>query len=118
MAGGVQGWVTEDPDADWPEVARHVAYQLDSYRRHIVQGTDAPVPRPVDPEKLRTREPRTRWITSSTARPRRSRAGCGDKVGDAPVDTVYFWASIGGMPEKAVARHIQTVCTKLAPLLK
>ena len=118
MAGGIQGWVSEDPEADWPEVARHVGYQVDSYRRHMVQGTDAPVPKPVDPEKLRTREPRGSLDHSSTARPRRSRGGCENKVGDAPVDTVYFWASIGGMPEKAVARHIQTVCTRLAPLLK
>jgi hypothetical protein len=44
MAGGVQGWVSEDPEADWPDVARHVGYQLDSYRRHMAQGTDAPVP--------------------------------------------------------------------------
>ena len=42
MAGGIQGWVSEDPEADWPEVARHVGYQVDSYRRHMVQGTDAP----------------------------------------------------------------------------
>jgi alkanesulfonate monooxygenase SsuD/methylene tetrahydromethanopterin reductase-like flavin-dependent oxidoreductase (luciferase family) len=118
MAGGVQGWVTEDPDADWPEVARHVAYQLDSYRRHMVQGTDAPVPRPVDPDKLRTREPRTPLDHFFYGTPAEIAGRVRDKVGDAPVDTVYFWASIGGMPEKTVARHIQTVCTRLAPLLK
>jgi alkanesulfonate monooxygenase SsuD/methylene tetrahydromethanopterin reductase-like flavin-dependent oxidoreductase (luciferase family) len=117
MAGGIQGWVTEDPDADWPEVARHLAYQVDSYRRHMVQGTDAPVPKPVDPEKLRTREPRTSLDYFYYGTPGEIARRVRDKVGDAPVDTVYFWASIGGMPEKTVARHIQIVCTKLAPLL-
>src|SRR5436305_286486 len=58
MAGGVNGWVTEDPEADWPRVSKHVAAQLDSYRRHMVEGTDQPVPRPVDPEKLRSRQSR------------------------------------------------------------
>ena len=117
MAGGVQGWVSEDPEADWPEVARHVGYQVDSYRRHMVQGTDAPVPKPVDPEKLRTREPRGSLDHFFYGTPEEVARRVRDKVGDAPVDTEYFWASIGGMPEKAVARHIQTVCTKMAPLL-
>jgi len=118
MAGGIQGWVSEDPEADWPEVARHVGYQVDSYRRHMVQGTDAPVPKPVDPEKLRTREPRGSLDHFFYGTPEEVARRVRDKVGDAPVETVYFWASIGGMPEKAVARHIQTVCTRMAPLLK
>jgi alkanesulfonate monooxygenase SsuD/methylene tetrahydromethanopterin reductase-like flavin-dependent oxidoreductase (luciferase family) len=117
MAGGVQGWVSEDPDADWPEVARHVAYQTDSYRRHMVQGTNAPIPRPVDPEKLRMREPRTSLDHFFYGTPEQVAGKVRSYVGDAPVDTVYFWASIGGMPEETVARHVQTVCTKLAPLL-
>src|SRR5206468_685378 len=49
MAGGIQGWVSDDPEADWPLVSRHVAAQFDSYRRHLVQGTHRPPPRPVDP---------------------------------------------------------------------
>ncbi|WP_423748028.1 LLM class flavin-dependent oxidoreductase [Frankia canadensis] len=40
-----------------------------------------------------------------------------DFVGDAPVETVFLWASVGGQPEETVARHIQTVCTRLAPIL-
>ena len=35
----------------------------------------------------------------------------------APVETVFFWASIAGMPEEAVLRHVETVCRTLAPLL-
>src|SRR5205807_7230713 len=54
MAGGIQAWVTDDPEADWPVVREHVRYQLDSYRRYMVEGTDAPEPRPVDPDRLRT----------------------------------------------------------------
>lgn len=117
MSGGVQGWVTEDPDADWPEVSRHVAYQVDSYRRHMVQGTGAPTPKPVDPEKLRTRTPRTSLDHFFYGTPEQVGQQVRDHAGDAPVDTVYFWASIGGMPEETVVRHVQTVATKLAPLL-
>ena len=38
-------------------------------------------------------------------------------VGDAPVETVFFWASVSGMPEVMVARHVRTICTRVAPLL-
>jgi alkanesulfonate monooxygenase SsuD/methylene tetrahydromethanopterin reductase-like flavin-dependent oxidoreductase (luciferase family) len=117
MAGGIQGWVSEDPDADWPEVARHLAYQVDSYRRHMVQGTGAPVPRPVDPDRLRARELRNPLDHFVYGTPEQVAHRVREYVGDAPVDTVYFWASLGGMPEAAVARHVQTVCAKLAPLL-
>jgi len=117
MGGGVQGWVTDDPDADWPEVSRHVAYQVDSYRRHMVQGTGAPTPKPVDPDKLRTRTPRTPLDHFFYGTPEQVARQVRDHTGDAPVDTVYFWASIGGMPEETVVRHVQTVATKLAPLL-
>jgi alkanesulfonate monooxygenase SsuD/methylene tetrahydromethanopterin reductase-like flavin-dependent oxidoreductase (luciferase family) len=117
MAGGIQGWVSEDPDADWPDVARHVAYQTDSYRRHMVQGTGAPIPKPVDPDKMRTREPRSPLDHFFYGTPEQVAERVRRYVGDAPVDTVYFWASIGGMPEETVARHVHTVCTKLAPLL-
>lgn len=118
MAGGIQGWVTEDPEGDWPEVCKHLAYQVDSYRRHMVQGTDAPTPRPVDPEKLRAREPRTSLDYFYYGRPVEVAAKVKSHVGDAPVDTVYFWASIGGMPEASAVCHVQTLCTKLAPLLE
>jgi hypothetical protein len=36
----------------------------------------------------------------------------------APVDTVYLWASIGGMSEEVVARQVRLVCNELAPLLR
>ena len=35
----------------------------------------------------------------------------------APVDTVFLWASIGGMSDELVMRNIETICTRLAPLL-
>jgi alkanesulfonate monooxygenase SsuD/methylene tetrahydromethanopterin reductase-like flavin-dependent oxidoreductase (luciferase family) len=118
MAGAVNGWVSHDPEGDWPLVAKHVSAQFDSYRRHMVEGTDQPAPRPVDPERLRTRtesrQPLDHVVYGTpaevAARVRRDTAG-------APVETVFFWASIAGMPEAAVAEHVQTVCRDLAPLL-
>jgi alkanesulfonate monooxygenase SsuD/methylene tetrahydromethanopterin reductase-like flavin-dependent oxidoreductase (luciferase family) len=118
MAGGISGWVTDDPEGDWPMVSKHVAAQFDSYRRHMVDGTDQPVPRPVEPEKLRARRasrgPLDRIVYGT---PDEVAADIAQATAGAPVETVFFWASIAGMRNEAVARHVRTICTELAPRL-
>jgi alkanesulfonate monooxygenase SsuD/methylene tetrahydromethanopterin reductase-like flavin-dependent oxidoreductase (luciferase family) len=118
MAGLIQAFVTETPEADWATVANHLKYQLDSYRRYAVEGTGASVPRPVRPDDLLRRpmgsfigyfvhgtpEDVTRAISSYTA--------------GAPVQTVFLFVSIAGMPEELVARHVRIICTRLRPLLE
>jgi alkanesulfonate monooxygenase SsuD/methylene tetrahydromethanopterin reductase-like flavin-dependent oxidoreductase (luciferase family) len=118
MAGGIQGWVSEDPEADWREVKRYAAAQIDSYRRHMVEGTDQPTPRPIDMDQLRQRSTRGSALDyfmfgtpDSVARQIR------DYTAGGPVETVFIWASIAGMPEPMVARHVQTICTKLRSCL-
>jgi alkanesulfonate monooxygenase SsuD/methylene tetrahydromethanopterin reductase-like flavin-dependent oxidoreductase (luciferase family) len=117
MAGGIQGWVTDDPDRDWGWVSEHLEYQVNSYRRHMVEGTDQPVPRSVDAEKLRGREPRTSIDYFYLETPERMAEKVRAYTAGAPVETVYFWASIGGMSEERARDHVQVVCNKLAPLL-
>jgi alkanesulfonate monooxygenase SsuD/methylene tetrahydromethanopterin reductase-like flavin-dependent oxidoreductase (luciferase family) len=118
MAGGVNGWVTHDPERDWPMVSKHVAAQFDSYRRHMVGGTDRPVPPPVDPGKLRGRSeargPLDRVVYGT---PDQVAADIMQSTAGAPVETVFFWASIAGMPTETAARHVSTICTELAPRL-
>jgi len=117
MAGWINTWVSDDPEADWPTVRRHTAHQFDTYASSGVEGTGQPAPPPVDPERLRVGgtdqllgylwcdEPATvaKKITNYTA--------------DAPVETVLIFASLAGMAEPMVIRHIQTIATRLAPLL-
>jgi alkanesulfonate monooxygenase SsuD/methylene tetrahydromethanopterin reductase-like flavin-dependent oxidoreductase (luciferase family) len=118
MAGGVGGFVTNDPEGDWPAVSRHVAAQFDSYRRHMIEGTDQAIPRPVDPDRLRSRTDSRHPLDSIVY-------GTPDEVAErirattsgAPVETVFLWASIAGMPEELVVRHVQTICAELAPRL-
>jgi alkanesulfonate monooxygenase SsuD/methylene tetrahydromethanopterin reductase-like flavin-dependent oxidoreductase (luciferase family) len=118
MAGGFQGWVTDDPERDWSMVSEHLAHQLNSYRHHIVEGTDAPEPKPVDVERLvgSGRSGPLGAFTYGTPevvaeRIRESTAG-------APVREVFLWASVGGMSEDVVAQNIQTIFGRLAPLLR
>jgi len=118
MTGGIQGWVSDDPDGDWPVVATHLANQLDSYRRYMVEGTGRPPPRPVDPERVRAREPTSGPLGSFLfGTPEQVATRIRTMVADAPVEAVYLWASIAGMPEDLVVRNVHTICTRLAPLL-
>lgn len=117
MAGGIQGWVSEDPERDWPMVSEHLAHQLNSYRKHMVEGTDAPTPKPVDVERI-VRAGRDGPLGSFMyGTPETVADGIRSYTAGAPVQTVFFWASIGGMAEAAVARNVQTIFTRLAPLL-
>jgi alkanesulfonate monooxygenase SsuD/methylene tetrahydromethanopterin reductase-like flavin-dependent oxidoreductase (luciferase family) len=118
MAGSVDGWVTDDPERDWPMASAYIAAQFDSYRRHMVEGTDLPLPRPVDPEKLRARPYSTRPLSGIVyGTPDEVASTVISQCGDAPVETVFFWASVAGMPEDVVANNVRLVCTELAPRL-
>ena len=117
MAGSFQGFVTDDPERDWPVVSRHLAYQLDSYRRYMVEGTDAPVPKPVDPERVRARDSEAPLASFVYGTPDDVAQTVRARTAGAPVETVFFWVSIGGMSEAMSRRHVQMLCTRLAPLL-
>jgi alkanesulfonate monooxygenase SsuD/methylene tetrahydromethanopterin reductase-like flavin-dependent oxidoreductase (luciferase family) len=118
MGGGIQAYVTEDPERDWPLVAPHIAYQQDSYRRYMVEGAGQPVPRPVDPQRLRTRGPEAGPLSYFLfGTPEEVAAQIRAHAGDAPVRHVWLGASVAGMSEELVARHVQTICTRLGPLL-
>jgi alkanesulfonate monooxygenase SsuD/methylene tetrahydromethanopterin reductase-like flavin-dependent oxidoreductase (luciferase family) len=117
MKGSISGWVSDDPEADWPLVKEHLRHQLDSYRRYMVEGTDQPVPRPVDPDRVRAGGLGGGFggFVHATA------AGFADAVrgyvAGAPVEEIFVWSSIGGMPEQMVADHIRRIATSLKPLL-
>jgi len=117
MAGGITGWITDDPERDWPEVSKHFSYQMDSYRRYMFEGTDQPTPRPIDPAKMRDREMGGVLGSFLHATPEVAAQKIRQYTADAPIETVIFWASLAGMPEKMVAEQLQTICNKLRPLL-
>lgn len=117
MAGGIQAWACEDPDRDWPMVSRHLSYQLDSYRRHTVQDTDTPTPKPVKVERVVNSTTMAPLASFTYGTPELVAERIRSTTAGAPVDTVFLWASIGGMPDDVVMRNIETICKRLAPLL-
>jgi alkanesulfonate monooxygenase SsuD/methylene tetrahydromethanopterin reductase-like flavin-dependent oxidoreductase (luciferase family) len=117
MAGALTAFVTDDPDRDWLIVSKHVSWQADSYRTHMVEGTDQPDPKPVDPERIRKKGLTTGFHGLLVDTPDNVAAQVRAVTAGLPVETVFFWVSIAGMAEDIVMRHMQTICKDLAPLL-
>lgn len=118
MSGGIQGWATNDPERDWPLVRPHLEHQLNSYRKHMTEGTDQPTPRPIDVDKLVNSDRGGPLGSFIYGTPEHVAATIRAGTAGAPVDTVFLWASVGGMPEDVVVRNVRTICTQLAPLLR
>jgi alkanesulfonate monooxygenase SsuD/methylene tetrahydromethanopterin reductase-like flavin-dependent oxidoreductase (luciferase family) len=117
MCGAIDGWVSEDPEKDWPVVAKHLAYQQNSYRRYAVEGTGKPQPKPVNPDDIRARG-ETRLGPYFYGEPASVASAINARYAGLPIECVYLWASVAGMPERMVADNIRTILTKLAPLLR
>jgi hypothetical protein len=115
MSGALSAFTTLDPERDWPIVSKHLAWQADSYRAGITEGGEPA--QPVDPERIRAKGLTTGFHGLLVAPPEAVAAEVRTYLGTAPVETVYFWASLAGMPEAMVREHVTTVLTKLAPLL-
>jgi alkanesulfonate monooxygenase SsuD/methylene tetrahydromethanopterin reductase-like flavin-dependent oxidoreductase (luciferase family) len=115
MSGCANLILADDPEVAWSIIRPHLDYQWESYSRYAVEGTPAPPDR-LDPDRLRTSGapilPRFDVTTPQDAA-RRLR----EWLDPLPVEHVYFWDSIAGMPDELAARHAELVVTKLAPLL-
>jgi alkanesulfonate monooxygenase SsuD/methylene tetrahydromethanopterin reductase-like flavin-dependent oxidoreductase (luciferase family) len=117
MSGLVSAFVTDDPERDWPVVARHHSYQWDSYWSAGAAGTAEPAPPPVDVERVRRRGLSWRMGSLLYTTPEDAAARLRDRLAGVPVDTIFLWASIGAMPEDLTIRNVVTILTRLAPLL-
>jgi alkanesulfonate monooxygenase SsuD/methylene tetrahydromethanopterin reductase-like flavin-dependent oxidoreductase (luciferase family) len=117
MAGWINAWVTDDPEADWPTVRVHMAHQFDTYARHGVEGTGQPAPPPVAPERVRGGSPDNLLGYFWCDQPRVVADNIARYTAGAPVETVLIFASLAGMSEEMVIGHIRTICTELSPLL-
>lgn len=117
MGGPLFALASDDPEAEWSEMAPFIAYQQNSYRKHMVQGLDQPTPRPFDADGARhgsMTRPGTFWFDTPEAIAQR----VGAWLGDTPIDTLFLWASVGGMPERMVERNVRMICEKVAPALR
>ena len=117
MAGPVHFILADDPEEAWARAEPHFRYQWDSYRRQMAAGRGMQSPPPIDTEQWRQpgsagAPPRIGVLRADEA----ARLLRGWLAG-APVREIFLWASIAGMPDDLVRRHVELVCTRLRDAL-
>ncbi|MET7770879.1 LLM class flavin-dependent oxidoreductase [Nocardia sp. NPDC005366] len=117
MAGSLPVFTTDDPERDWATVSRHHAYQWDSYRRYMTEGSAAAPPRAIDPERSRAHGLAPGMGNLLYGTPEDNAPAIRAHLAGMPVETVFFWVSLAGMSEEMVAAHVRTICRDLRPLL-
>ena len=110
--------VADDPEAAFEQILPHYAHQLNSYRAAAVAGSGRDAPKEITVDKLRSgaaqkgQIPGLRVLTPTDAVNAIREATDG-----SPVEHVYLWASVAGMPDDLVERHVELTCTQVAPNL-
>jgi len=107
----------DDPEPAGPRIRPNLLYLWDSYTRSAVEGTGAAAPRPIDPDRWTApgkdgAPPRFGVFT-----PEDAAAHIRAITDGLPVAQVYLWASIAGMPDDLVERHVALASTELRGLL-
>jgi alkanesulfonate monooxygenase SsuD/methylene tetrahydromethanopterin reductase-like flavin-dependent oxidoreductase (luciferase family) len=113
MSGPVNIFLTEDPERDSAVVARSVAYLWDSYNLAAVEGTDEAPRRPVD-----MAGPLARGLSAGNAgllvaTPEQAAAAIAERFGDTPVETIFSWSMLPGVPTDLMHRHNELWSTTL-----
>jgi alkanesulfonate monooxygenase SsuD/methylene tetrahydromethanopterin reductase-like flavin-dependent oxidoreductase (luciferase family) len=110
--------VADDPEATLARILPHFLHQANTYAECAVAGTGTE-PRVLTAEKVMGRStapgqiPGLRVMTPADAITAIREATAG-----APVEHVYLWASVAGMPGDVVDRHLELLCTEVAPALQ
>jgi alkanesulfonate monooxygenase SsuD/methylene tetrahydromethanopterin reductase-like flavin-dependent oxidoreductase (luciferase family) len=124
--------LADDPEAAWPRIAPHLLYQRETYNRYagasenqggenlaLAGPTVSPGDEPLDAESLRS------TATTGVPLPPQLRVMRGedaakmlvDAFAGMPVEQVFVWDSIAGMPDDLSERHIELSAEHLVPAL-
>ena len=121
MGGLANIVLADDPEAAWPRIAPHLAYQRETYARYSADGTGA---RPAslrppqdDVESLRVAAAEALPPFFDVVTPEEAVARLTRWLSPLPVQHVYFWESVAGMPDDLADRHCELVATRLVPAL-
>lgn len=109
--------VADDPEAALERILPHHLHQANTYAEAAVAGTGRE-PRVLTAEKVLSRQmgpgsiPGLRVLT-----PDEAVAAIREATEGGPVEHVYLWASIAGMPDDLVERHLELLFTEVRPRL-
>ena len=106
--------LADDPEAAWQRVRPHLSYMWNSSHRYSVEGTQRPVPGPIDPERWR-RSIKGHLPRFQVLAPDEAVRFVTQVVGQLPVTDLSVYAVIAGMDDDLVRRHIELWLTAVRP---
>jgi alkanesulfonate monooxygenase SsuD/methylene tetrahydromethanopterin reductase-like flavin-dependent oxidoreductase (luciferase family) len=99
--------VADDPDETFERLLPHVCHQLNTYRAAMVEGTGRTAS-PITPEKLRENRSKPGVIPPiEVLAPADAVARLRQLTEGVPAEEIYLWASVAGMPDDVVHRHVE-----------
>ena len=117
MGGVVDFVLADDPERMFEQILPHRTHQLNSYRQNAAKGSGR-TPRMLTEEEVR--EGRGSGVIAPLQILTVEQAA--DRVrticDGLPVEHLYLWGSIGGMPEALVERQMELLVDGLQPALR
>lgn len=117
MGGVVDLIVADDPEQTAHELAPYYAYQVGSYQRSRTDGTDQTPPPDPDPTTLAEQMTTEGAPGLAVRTPDDAVALLKERTAELPVEHVYLWGSVAGMPDHIVQRHIELAFGTVRPQL-
>jgi hypothetical protein len=115
MGGVIDLIVARNPEAAWEVIRPHYAHMATTYAQAHSPGASLPE------GVLETRFGRDRRgapLALSVLTPDEAVAEIRRKIDGLPVEHVYFWASIAGMPGAIVDEHVELLFNEVAPQVR
>ena len=100
VSGLISLIVADDPESAAHRIGPHFAYQHDTYKRYEAEGSG----RPAEPAS------RTLRVLTPADAVRYIKQSCEG----VPVEEVFCWISLAGMPTDLAERHVELLCTTVA----
>ncbi|MDQ2622583.1 MAG: LLM class flavin-dependent oxidoreductase [Actinomycetota bacterium] len=117
MGGCANLILADDPEAAWARIKPHLEYQWRTYFEYGDEGRGSDKVPVANADELRSTEGPPLLPRFDVVTPARAFERLEPWLSRLPVEHLYFWGSIAGMPDDLVDRHIELLTGELAPML-
>ena len=117
MGGLLRIVCADDPEAAFARIVPHIAYQQNSYAQAMYAGSGKRAPQ-VSEARLLEAGRRGAKVAFQVLSVTEAAGFIGDCTAGLPAEHAYLWASVAGMPDELVERHIELSCGALRDALR
>jgi len=117
MGGLLRIVCADDPERAFPEIVPHIAHQQNSYTRAMYAGSGKRAPE-ISEARILEAGRRGQRVAFQVLDVREAAEFILASTAGLPVEHAYLWASVAGMPDALVERHIELSCGLLRDALR